>query len=119
MKTFTMKTEYGSYEASITVNSYFSYGNIAISIIVKNDELGCFEPWNSLTTNIVRLPTAYACIDTNNNPNAETLISELGIGKPTGQMVSSGFCQYPVYKMDLDVLEKYDKQGVDMFKENV
>ena len=46
-------------------------------------------------------------VDTNNCPWAEEFIAEYNLGKPTGKMMRSGYCEYPLYEFDLDELKKY------------
>lgn len=95
---FTVYTEYETYEHC--TYSKRQYGNKHIAI-----QLYCEEgPLATLTTNIPGIeayPRNFSCVDTNNCPWGENLVDELGIGKPTGWYLRSGFCTYPVYEFNI------------------
>lgn len=55
-----------------------------------------------------------AAVDTNNNPNAEKFIIDNLLGMKVGE-VHSGFCTYPVYVFDMDKLNEFDPEGVEVF----
>lgn len=46
-------------------------------------------------------------IDTNNCPWAMELIKQHGFGQATGRMVRSGYCTYPVVKLDIEKIGEY------------
>ena len=73
------------------------------------------ELWNNkgdrdiiTTTTSEKLDKGYAFIDTNNHPNAEKFIKKYGLGEFTGRYGFSGYCCYPIYKIDLDKLKEYE-----------
>ena len=80
----------------------YENGNIAVTLYTKRG-----EPFADLTVNICELPKGLACIDINNFPEAIDLIKEYDLGKFTNNFVQSGFCQYPVYVLNMENLEKY------------
>lgn len=86
------------------VNRY-NNGNLAIDIM-----LGYGEPFESITvnTNFV-LNEDEAAVDTNNFPEAEDIIREYHLGENTGKSIKSGFCEYPVYKFNLSVVNQHTK----------
>ena len=49
-----------------------------------------------------------AYIDTNNCPWAESILTENNWGVPTGKQMASGFCIYPLYKLNLEEISKYN-----------
>ena len=46
-------------------------------------------------------------IDTNNCPWAMEFIKQHGFGQATGRMVKSGYCTYPVVKLDIEKIGEY------------
>ena len=67
------------------------------------------EPFCDLTVNLPEtcIPDeGYAFIDTNNAPFALNLIVENNLGDFTGINGTSGWCRYPLIKLNLDELTK-------------
>lgn len=96
-----------TYELSFKISSYETYGNLAI-IVMSKDKDGFIEPYAHLTTNICPLEKDnLACIDTNNFPEAIDIIEKYKLGTFTGMRIPSGYCEYPVYEMDMNELNKY------------
>jgi hypothetical protein len=50
---------------------------------------------------------AMAFIDTNNCPWAVKMIEDAKLGKPTGVNRASGYCQYPMYELDMNAVREY------------
>ena len=96
---FTLTTEFGQKEVICTEERYQNCNNLAVELlVVENGKAE--EPYARLTTNICPLEDGYACIDTNNNSWARQFIKQNKLGKSTGNSISSGYCIYPLYKMD-------------------
>lgn len=101
--------QFNSYGEAFTgyldVNRYYN-GNLAISIILDYG-----EPFGSITvnTNFI-LNEDEAAVDTNNFPEAEDIIRKYNLGESTGKSIKSGFCEYPVYKFNLSVVNQYTKE---------
>ena len=81
---------------------------------IKDDGGETSYPYASITVNLPfselpepKLHGFYCFIDTNNCPWAEQLLLDTGIGIPTGQWQTSGFCNYPVYFIFTSNLRKY------------
>lgn len=102
------------YELYVNITKYASNNNIAVQLITKNG-----EPFANLTVNIMKLAEPLACIDTNNVARAEQLINKYNLGAPTGEVVGSGFCIYPIYLLNLYELEKYSKEPLQDIIERV
>ena len=92
----------GNYK--LVKDTYFTTGNVYLEIgDFKNDELV-----NVITVNVLPLGSdEYICVDTNNCTYATTLLEKLKIAEDTGYTNSSGYCVYPIYKLNNDELEKY------------
>ena len=89
------------YEVTIHKSNYYD-GNLAIFLTCKDG-----EPYGNLTVNLSeRLLPDTAYVDTNNMPDAERFIKEYGLGEFTGTIRRSGFCDYPLYRFNLDKIEE-------------
>ena len=107
MKSYTLKTQFGSYEVLPYEMRYVVNNAIAVQLMDADD----FAPFAMLTVN---LPddedTRELCgdnaqfVDTNNCPWAIEFLEENEIAKPTGFCGFSGFCVYPLYQFDTNKL---------------
>ena len=82
--------------------SMYYDGNLAIVLFCNNGE--CY---GNLTVNLgERLPSDMAYVDTNNMPDAIRFIEENKMGTFTGKKSRSGFCEYPLYRFDLNFFDE-------------
>ena len=102
-----INTFFGSYDCVLSVNKYSNNNNTAIQILSKDEEFDCFVPFATLTKNFDKLDENYAYLDTNNCPWAEELVEEYNLGEPTDMFEMSGWCVYPMYKLNLEEIQKY------------
>lgn len=108
---------YGNiYKVRVKVSSYVTNDALAIGLECWEEEYNYWAPFCVLTKNMgAAIPTTpeknLCAIDTNNCPFVEDFIKEYELGKPAGFSVSSGFCNYPVYQMNIDRLKELQKQG--------
>lgn len=95
---YKCKTEFGTYKVFLDTAKYQTNGNLAIEMWTA------VEPFARLTVNLNygKLPENKAFVDINNCPWAEEFIRENKLGKPTGEIGYSGFCEYPMYEFNLD-----------------
>lgn len=84
------------------VGQYSTNGNLYIGL---HEDDG---PFADLTTNIASLGDSCAAIDTNNCPWAEELIKRYKLGEKTGYSLRSGFCDYPVYRFNMDKVKEFE-----------
>ena len=107
MKTLILN-KYGK-ERPITfyLDNYLQNGNLYVGMITHEE--GYPEPWSDLTVNLgVECKANCAYIDTNNNGDAIIAwLCENNLGYPTGHMRPSGFCIYPEFEFNMDVLMQY------------
>ena len=80
------------------------YYNGNVALMAFDAETG--EPYANATVNVDRLPKGMAALDTENWPEVVDILKKEGIitGEKLGS-VKSGFCEYPIYKLNLDGLE--------------
>lgn len=100
------RTPYGNWEVEAKRSRYSNNGNLAIQLITPEG-----EPVSTLTVNIMDgvceyRGEEYAYVDTNNNPTGVKFILENELGEPTGEVGYSGFCEYPLYRFNLDKLKE-------------
>jgi hypothetical protein len=85
------------YELKHTEVKFFQYqifGNFGLQVYVDG------EPFATLTVNIEPLQYREFCVDVNNFPGALEFLYENGIAKPTPEVRRSGYCIYPVWKLN-------------------
>ena len=108
MATITYESYGEKYELSFRIDRYSNNDNLAILAMCK-DEDGFVEPYGNLTVNIEKLnKDNWGCVDTNNWRDAIDLIEQNKLGTPTGMVLQSGYCTYPVYEFDMNELKKYE-----------
>ena len=93
--------KYKDYELFIVISKYQNNDNLALLLETKDG-----EPFGRLTTNIDSLPDTWCAIDTNNFPDSIVLIEKYKLGEIVGE-ISSGFCTYPIYEMNMVEVNKY------------
>ena len=80
------------------------------------DNSRAIEIWNNEEGPIARITVCITgsglaedetVIDTNNCPWAMEFIKQHGFGQATGRMVRSGYCTYPVVKLDIEKIGEY------------
>ena len=87
----------------INIRSY-SNNNTALELVCEDG-----IPLAVITVNLGDLlKRNMAYIDTNNCSGAENFLVDNDFGLPTGEHKTSGFCIYPLYKLDLERIGKYN-----------
>lgn len=107
MALFEVKTKWTVYRnCFLRVGRYEADNRRAIEI--WNNEDG---PIARITVCITgsRLAEDEVVIDTNNCPWAIEFIQQHGFGQATGRVVTSGYCIYPVVKLDLKKISEYEE----------
>lgn len=112
MKTFDIKTRWGTTtDCVLSSGAYRNNNHVALSIFSLED-----GPFANITVNVDRIekyPKNFSCIDVNNFPEAGRVIADLGIGKPTDDVLFSGMCVYPVYEFDMEAIAEWCKEDTD------
>lgn len=111
---FTVKTDFGTYNnVELTTGRYPCRvpGNFYDPIFIQMHDVK-EGPLATITVN-VEMPgfinDKLVAIDTNNCPFAEAFIEENELGEKTGAYVYSGYCEYPVYEINLERLESVSR----------
>lgn len=94
-----LETQYGVDEVVAYRATYSN--NDTLAVLLETEE---GEPFATITVNIMDdvANGEYQYVDTNNCPWAPKFIEENGLGSPTGIMGFSGFCQYPLFRFNLE-----------------
>ena len=93
------------------LNFYLSDNNIYLGFDHYDPEFDAMVPYCDATVNIEPLPYLQACIDTNNNgPQMIDFLVANGFGEPTGRMIPSGFCRFPVFQFSESKLREIDPE---------
>lgn len=107
---------YYSQEANKEYMSVSGYKDFAGTYGKMPCEFYGIEIWNEEDGPIARITVCIAgsglaedetVIDTNNCPWAMEFIEQHGFGQATGRMVRSGYCTYPVVKLDIEKIGEY------------
>lgn len=119
-KTFKFTSFGETLEGRLRIGSYAYNNNLAIALESYDPDFHFWEPYTTLTVNIedfarIAPDKAWVTLDTNNFPGGEKLLTDLGIGKREPHVIRSGFCEYPIYEIDLDELKKYDPEGFKQY----
>ena len=106
MKIFTLN-RFGKHSIILRVDKYANNGNLAIEMVKVTDV--CYEPWSTLTVNLgKKCAPDCAFIDVNNN--GEEIVDwllENKFGVFTNEIEIRGFCIYPKFKFDMDVVRQH------------
>ena len=90
-----------TYEIFFKTEHYAYNGNLALQAYTKEG-----EPFADVSVNVMGALSAeegkdHICVDVNNLPMASFgEIVKAGVLTPTGRQAQSGFCTYPIYKVD-------------------
>lgn len=90
------------YKIWLKEEHYASNGNLALEAYTDKG-----EPFATISVNLEGVLTPaegkdHICLDTNNLPEKSfDGLVEAGVLTPTGLVAHSGFCKYPIYKVDL------------------
>ena len=103
MKTFTLTTEYATYENCYLLTAHYMADN-SLSIEVWSDTEG---PIADLTRCFGNAKENQGYLDTINCPWVEKLVEDLGIGKCNGHFQRRGIYVYPLYDFDEEKLKEY------------
>lgn len=88
------------YKVDIKKSAYANNDNLAIELIEDDG-----SPFAMLTVNIHKLPYGYAYLDTNNCPWVVDFVEGNNLGEFAGTYGVSGFCVYPLFKFNEEVIE--------------
>lgn len=93
-------------------STYTNNNRFAIGTVCETSE--GTEPYANLTVNLVdeTIPfdtdeVAYGFVDTNNWPEGEEFIKRFGLGEKTEFVGHSGYCTYPLYRFDKQLVQEY------------
>lgn len=92
---------------------FIGYYNQFKNISVQAWDLDNNEPYATLTVNIEPLEHPRAYLDTNNCPWVMDLFEKYNLGTWTGNITRSGFCEYPLYELNLDRISKFSRQNIE------
>ena len=110
---FDVKTRWATYkDCYVTVDKYRATGATAIQI--WNETEGPIATLTVCLPQYVRMDgdDRYTFLDTNNFPEGEDVVVENGLGEMTGDFGFSGYCAYPVVKLNMDAVNAHVRGGV-------
>ena len=106
MKKLTLNA-WGADHTIVLDTAEYTNGRLAVEMLEVVDSW--VEPWSMLTVNVPDTELSdknCAFIDTNNNGNDIVFwLMENGLGSPTARWAYSGFCSYPEFRFNMELLE--------------
>ena len=94
------KLTYHDREVKVSVESYQNNGTLALMLVYDNDDSDVI----TVNLNSGFQSDSMAFLDTNNYPDIEKWIRENNLGLAMNLMERSGFCEYPLYSINLSEL---------------
>lgn len=109
MAVLEVKTSWKTYE-----NCFLMVGKY------QADNSTAIEIWNRYDGEIARITVCIpgsnlaedeTVLDTNNCPWVVDFIKKYGLGEETGRTVRSGYCEYPVVKLNVEKIKEYVEEA--------
>lgn len=101
---YTYETYGQKFDINLMRSTYMDNNNTAII-----SETTDGEPFGTLTVNLdEKLPKNMAYIDTNNMPDVLDFLIKNDLAENTGEIRQSGFCTYPLVKLNLDKIPEIE-----------
>ena len=112
----TMTSESKTFPVWLKVR-YYSNGNLAIVLYYINGDI--IDIWTVVTANLGFLcDKNCSYIDTNNNgEEIRDWLVQNKLATPTRRSDRSGYCTYPIYEFDPEVLKRLDPEGYNEYIE--
>lgn len=109
VKTYRYKKNGKAYEVVLAKTKYVENNALAIAMFTWNNKHKYFEFWDTITVNLSMnmVSENYAFINTNDNGKEiiDWLIDNK-LGFPTYRECRSGYCSYPEFMFNVDVLKE-------------
>lgn len=100
-----MNIKLNVYNEDFTINIIvrrYNNQNIRLDLFAVNE-----GPFATITKNLIKLNGDFAYLDTNNCPWVEDLMTKYNLGAKTEITEQSGYCEYPLYKLHMNEIQKY------------
>ena len=99
---------YNGMNIRLGLSNYRDNNRVALLVYAEYD--GVYEDYDVATVNLSDEPVLgndYNYMDENNMPGITKVLAEAGLAENTGIMGFSGYCQYPLVKLNLDKIQEY------------
>lgn len=108
MKTIQFTDAWGySHKCIIEVGKYCTGKGTSLQFLEYDEECGDWFPYATATVNLEKLEEGYVYLDTNNFPQVEEIFRTYKFGTYAKKDKVSGYCVYPMYKLNLKKIEEY------------
>lgn len=117
----TKAFSYKSFDETLTVfprlNMYRDNDNLYVGLDYVDEEYHMTAPYCDLTVNILPLPYLESAIDiTYGMTDKLQFLAETGLAEPVpNKVLRSGFCAFPVYKFNEDMLREIDPDTFEKY----
>lgn len=105
------KSSYGTtYTIKLQLSTYYD-GQLALSALCWDEDLRFWDRYATFTVNLIEVdnipaPEGCAYLDTNNHPEVEDWLTENGLAEFAGLRKQSGFCTYPLYRLNIEKIKQ-------------
>lgn len=96
----------GNEELHFLLDSYQDNQSLAVCLLDRDEEMYVVATVNIAGYSDSLAPNE-AYLDTNNFPEGPELLEKFGFAHNTGEVAQSGFCTYPLYKFDFQLMDDY------------
>lgn len=91
---------YGEKVMKLHAGFYVANNNLVLTLFEPEE-----GPFSNITVNIEQLPVDEFAVDINNFPEVIGILKYNNIAHPTEKVLRSGYCIYPVWKLNEEVLK--------------
>jgi len=99
--TYEYKSPYGqTYKIQLSKTQYVKPKNTAVTAKYYDKEFDAWLPYGNVSVNISPLPADCIALDDNNWYGLLDWVVDNGIATDTGKVLYSGFCTYPVVRLN-------------------
>ena len=111
---FYYASSFGDITVYPRLSMYRDSDNLYVGMDYYDAEQGVLDFYGDVTVNISELPYLHSTIDTNNNGNRILdFLEDKGFGQRTGEFLPSGYCRFPVFRFNEEMIQKLDPQVLE------
>lgn len=116
-KMFVYTDNYGDdNNVRLVLNMYRDNDNLFVGLEEHDNEFDFWSPYCDVTVNISKLPFLESAINVNLGGQEKiTFLIKNGFGALTDKILSSGFCQYPVFRFNAEKLKELDPEFFEKY----
>lgn len=100
-----------TFEVFPKINYYADNNNLYVGLDAYDEDIEAIDAYCDITVNIDELPYLHSALDlTYSGMEKIKFLEENGFGRLTGEILFSGFCQYPVFAFNEDKIREINPE---------